>query len=548
VPTALAVSHGVKSFNFSWGASAGATSYKVSEDIDGAGGPQGFVELGTSTSSGFAFAPTGLLHTRLNARYAVQACNSVGCSANSAPIQLDVNAAIGYFKASNAGSSDWFGSAIALSADGTTLAVGAKGESSSAMGVNGDAANDGAPFSGAVYVFAKAAGVWTQQAYLKASNTGVNDGFGGVLAISGDGTTLAVGAGGEGSGNGLEGDDLAPGAGAVYVFKRTTSTWAQQAYLKASNMAVSSVFGRAVSMSTDGSTLAVGASGVNTNTGAVYVFTRAGVAWTEQIILTASNAEIGDLFGIAVALSGDGNTLAVGAMGEDGGDPVINGDQANNGADQAGAVYVFTRLNAAWTQQAYLKASNAQTWDLFGTAVALSGDGNTLAVGATGEAGSVGGINGAGSDNGALEAGAVYVFARAGTAWTQQAYVKASNPGIGDDFGWAVALSTDGNTLAVGADAESGASHGLGGDPSSDGASTAGAAYVFKRSGAVWTQQAYIKAPNAEAEDRFGTGIALSGDGNTLAVGALDEDSSAKGINGNQGDNTLNSVGAVYLY
>jgi hypothetical protein len=294
--------------------------------------------------------------------------------------------------------------------------------------------------------------------------------------------------------------------------------------------------------------LAVGASGVNTNTGAVYVFTRAGVAWTEQIILTASNAEIGDLFGIAVALSGDGNTLAVGAMGEDGGDPVINGDQANNGADQAGAVYVFTRLNAAWTQQAYLKASNAQTWDLFGTAVALSGDGNTLAVGATGEAGSVGGINGAGSDNGALEAGAVYVFARAGTAWTQQAYVKASNPGIGDDFGWAVALSTDGNTLAVGADAESGASHGLGGDPSSDGASTAGAAYVFKRSGAVWTQQAYIKAPNAEAEDRFGTGIALSGDGNTLAVGALDEDSSAKGINGNQGDNTLNSVGAVYLY
>ena len=105
----------------------------------------------------------------------------------------------------------------------------------------------------------------------------------------------------------------------------------------------------------------------------------------------------------------------------------INGDQADNTARSAGAVYVFVRQGSTWTQQAYLKASNAGANDLFGGSVALSGD--TLAVGAYGEASAATAVNGNQADNTTVSAGAVYVFVRQGSTWTQQAYLKASNAG-----------------------------------------------------------------------------------------------------------------------
>src|SRR5690349_9185924 len=141
----------------------------------------------------------------------------------------------GYLKASNTNANDQFGYLIAFSGD--TLVVGAPQEGSNATGVNGDQANNSAPNAGAVYVFTRTGGVWTQQAYLKASNTDANDQFGVSVALSGD--TLAVGAMFEDSNatgvNGNQADNSAPGAGAVYVFTRTGGVWTQQAYLKASN-------------------------------------------------------------------------------------------------------------------------------------------------------------------------------------------------------------------------------------------------------------------------------------------------------------------------
>jgi hypothetical protein len=262
--------------------------------------------------------------------------------------------------------------------------------------------------------------------------------------------------------------------------------------------------------------------------------------------MKASNTETQDGFGAAVAISSDGNTLAVGATGEDSNAAGIDGPSNNNAVD-AGAVYVYSRDNTGvWTQQAYVKASNTETQDGFGGAVALSSDGNTLAVGATGEDSNATGIDGP-SNNNALNAGAVYVYTRNVGVWTQQAYVKASNTESADAFGGAVALSTDGNTLAVGATGEDSNATGIDGAQGA-GALDAGAVYVYTRNAVVWTQQSYVKASNTESADGFGGAVSVSSDGDTLALGATGEDSSATGINGTAADNGALNAGAAYLY
>ncbi len=473
---------------------------------------------------------------------------------------------IAYVKASNTGSSDQFSYSVALSADGNTLAVGALVEDSNATGIDGNQSDNSTNGAGAVYVFTRNGGVWSQQAYIKASNPGANDNFGNSVALSADGNTLAVGAAGEASNatgiDGNQNDDSAPTAGAVYVFTRSGGVWSQQAYVKASNAGSFDGFGFSVALSADGNTLAVGAyaedgnaTGINGNqndtsldTGAVYVFTRSGGVWSQQAYVKASNTDSDDQFGWSVALSADGNTLAVGAYAEDSNATSINGDQNNNSANSAGAVYVFTRSGGVWSQQAYVKASNSGVNDQFGWSVALSADGNTLAVGAWLEDSNATGIDGNQSDNSAASSGAAYVFALSGGVWSQQAYVKASNTASGDFFGRSVALSADGNTLAVSAYQEDSNATGINGDQNDNSAGGAGAVYMLKRSGGVWSQQAYVKASNPGANDNFGNSVALSADGNTLAVGAIGEDSNATGVGGDQNDNSVGSAGAVYVY
>ena len=179
----------------------------------------------------------------------------------------------------------------------------------------------------------------------------------------------------------------------------------------------------------------------------------------------------------------------------------------------------------------YVKASNAQASDFFGINVALSGDGNTLAVAAIGEDGSVAGVNGDSSDNSLTDSGAVYVYARQGSQWALQAYVKASNPGAVDVFGSAVGLSADGNTLAVGASGEDGDAIGANGNPFNNAAPGSGAVYVFQRNNGTWAQTTYLKATNTAIGASFGSALAVSGDGNTLVVGAPAEDGNATGVN-----------------
>ncbi|HYF61973.1 MAG TPA: integrin [Herpetosiphonaceae bacterium] len=230
-----------------------------------------------------------------------------------------------------------------------------------------------------------------------------------------------------------------------------------------------------------------------------------------QTYLKAANAGSGDFFGGSVAV--DGDTVAIGALGEDSNASGSGGAQANNDAPDAGAVYVFVRTGAGWTQQAYLKASNAEAGDFFGANLDLSGD--TLIVGADHEDSAAAGVDGNGADNGAPNAGAAYVFTRSAGAWTQQAYLKASNPDAEDWFGFSVAV--DGNTAVVGAFYEDSNAAGINGDQADDSLENSGAAYVFERSNGVWSQTAYLKS-NAPARGTiFGRRVGVSGA--TIVVG-----------------------------
>ncbi|MGH9838559.1 MAG: putative Ig domain-containing protein [Blastocatellia bacterium] len=242
-------------------------------------------------------------------------------------------------------------------------------------------------------------------------------------------------------------------------------------------------FGAAVALS--GDTVVIGApmnDATQWDQGSVYVFVRSGGFWTQLPKLTASDGATGDSFGAAVALSGD--TLVVGAPFGAVGSNV-----------QQGSVYVFTRNGGFWNEQQKLTASDGAAFDEFGCAVALSSD--TLVVGAHRDA------NGSN-----VEQGSAYVFVRSGATqpvWTQQQKLTASDGAAGDSFGAAVAL--DGDMLVASAPFDD-----IGANPNQ------GSAYVFTRSGAVWTLQQKLSASDGAADDSFGFAVALSGD--KLAVGA----------------------------
>ncbi len=446
--------------------------------------------------------------------------------------------------------------------------------------------------------------------YVKAANTGAGDRYGTGVALSGDGSTLAVWAGEEDSAatgvNADGSDNDQENAGAVYVYVMSDGSWRQEAYLKAKVTGKGDYFGKGVALSADGNTLAFGsytedgaAIGVGgdesdrtgVDTGAAYVFTRSAGVWTQQAYLKAANADNDDFFGNSIGLSADGNTLAVGAFGES-----SSGAADDDSMRSAGAAYVFARSEGEWTQAAYIKPTKPDTGDMFGDALALSADGSTLAVGAYLESSDGVGVNSPGGNGNRPGSGAVYLFTRGAQSWSQQAFLKASNPDADDQFGKVLRLAADGNTLAVSAYQEDGGTSVPGTDNSAE---YSGAVYVFARTGADWVQEAYLKAPSPaqassfgwalalaesgqvlavgnmggiggsvhlfsrrhtswtspapilsphpESGDMFGFSLALSADGRLLAIGDAGEDSAARGIDGDATDETAENAGAAYV-
>ncbi len=201
-----------------------------------------------------------------------------------------------------------------------------------------------------------------------------------------------------------------------------------------------------------------------------------------------------------------------------------------------------------WSQQAYLKASNTDAGDDFGTSVAVSAD--TVVVGAFTEASASKVVDNGEDDNSAPFAGAAYVFARQGSTWSQQGYLKASNTDANDYFGLAVAVW--GDTAVVTSNQEMSSATGIDGDQTINTLAQAGAAYVFQRSQIQlsqkyrWSPVNYVKASNTDMYDAFGSSVSLWGD--TCVIGARSEASAATGIDGDQSDNSAPVAGAVYVF
>jgi hypothetical protein len=442
-------------------------------------------------------------------------------------VTLGGDSSLDYFKASNTRESALFGASVAIS--GNTLVVGAPGESSSTEGINGDESNTSALPAGAVYVFVRNGTSWTQQAYIKASNTksaATSANFGASVAIEGD--TLVVGAPQErGTSFGVGGNETSVGAiasGAVYIYTRSGTTWSKQAYLKAQAAnAGSLLFGGHVALAAG--TLAISAAGDSSDippllqpAGAVYVFTGSGKTWTQQGYLKPSPAVSDLALGSSIAV--DGDTLVAGAVNG-------NGDQ--------GTAYVFTRTGTTWAQSVILTGGTDTTQ--FGTGVAVSG--NSLVVGAPGGPGNVGG------------SGLVYVFGRTGSGpWSAQAPLAAPNvmtAGMTGQFGSAVALV--GDVMVVGAVGESSGASGIEGNQNDMSLAGAGAAFVFTRSGTTWSPHAYVKASNPEPSALFGHSVALTE--NAAAIGAIMEHSPATGIDSDGGlypdGGGVSVAGAAYV-
>ena len=294
---------------------------------------------------------------------------------------------------------------------------------------------------------------WTQQQKLTASDGIEFDHFGQSVAISGD--TAVVGA-----------IENLTGTGAAYVFIRTGTTWSQQQKLTASDGAFSDFFG--VSVAIDNNTIVVGADEKN-NRGAAYVFVRSGTVWSQQQELTASDIALNDSFGISVGISA--NTIVIGALSH------TVGSNINQGA-----AYVFVRSGTVWSQQQRLTASDGAQGDFFGGSVAISG--NSVVAGAYGAL---------------SHRGATYVFVRSGTVWSQQQKLLASQGQPDDQFGISVAIDVD--TVVIGANGD---------DINAN--TNQGAAFVFVRSGTVWSEQQRLLSLDGAAGDQLGFSVAISGD------------------------------------
>lgn len=318
-----------------------------------------------------------------------------------------------------------------------------------------------------------------------------NDGFGLSVAVSGD--YAIVGAFQEDEDT--AGTNYANAAGSAFIFVRVDTTWVLEQKLTASDRDANDNFGTSVSISGDYAIVGSpyddhNASGGATasNAGSAYIFVRNGNHWTQQQKIVASDRAIADYFGSSVAISG--NYVVVGAPSE---------DQDQNGANtatDAGSAYVFVRSGTIWSEQQKIDASDRATGDQFGNSVAIDGD--YLVVSAYLEDEDVTG------SNTLSEAGSAYIFARSGTTWSQQAKLVASDRTSGDNFGNSVAIS--GDYVIVGAPFQDSSATGL------TALLNAGAAYIFNRSGNVWTQQQKIVSSDRALSDEFGFSVGISGD------------------------------------
>jgi hypothetical protein len=354
------------------------------------------------------------------------------------------------------------GSSVAVSGDGSVLAVGAPGAEG-------------------VYVYRKVSGKWVQTNVLDAGNVAS---FGSSVAISANGSTIVVGV--------PTADSLLTGGIAIYKYRG--GAWKQTALFTGADY---TQLGSSVAVNGTGTTVAAVAGnwpGSGTWTGGVLVWQLGSSGWTLKSTITAAGAHsIGSVFhDDGLGLSADGSTLVVGNPGT---------------SSEAGSLFVFHHASSGkWVKTATLKASDGVARDEFAYTAAISGDGSTIVAGAP-------------YHNG--QKGALYVFRDSSGSWKQTAELA---PSTAFQFGFSVAVSADGSAVLVG-------------DPTASGLAL-GDAVVYSLSAGKWTQTATVAPRDAKLTGgQFGNQVALSGNGSTAVVGAPD-----------QTDGTARDRGAAYVY
>ena len=355
---------------------------------------------------------------------------------------------------------------------GTSVAISADG-TTAVVGGRLDAG-----FRGAAWVFTRSGGVWSQQGSKLVGTDAVGTAQQGYsVAISADGNTAIIG-----------GPFDNPDLGAAWVFTRSGGVWSQQGSKLVGTGAVGAAQqGYSVAISGDGNTAIVGGYQDNSNAGAAWVFTRSGGVWSQQGGKLVGTGASGPAYqGSSVAISADGSTAIVGGY--------------NDNSNPGGAAWVFTRSGGVWLQQgAKLVGTGVVGVSYQGISVAVSGDGNTAVVGGY-------------QDNGGV--GAVWVFTRSGGVWSQQGSKLVGTDAVGLSLqGASVAIAADGNTAILGGWRDN---------------SESGAAWAYRRSGGVWSQQgSKLLGTDVVGAAHQGASVAISGDGATVIVGGPNDNSQA---------------------
>jgi hypothetical protein len=334
------------------------------------------------------------------------------------------------------------------------------------LGASGD--DDNGDSSGSAYIFKRTSTGWEQEDKLLPSDGAEYDNFGSAVSISGDYAVVGT-------------EDHAT-FGAVYIFKRDDTNWYQHAKLIDSDPVIYDYFGRSVSI--EGEYLAVGAGSDDVQgvlgAGSVSIFKRNDTAWTLETKLVASDRQFDDRLGCSVSIYG---VYAIGGAPYD-----------DDNGDNSGSAYVFKRNDTGWTQMAKLLPTDGEKWDMFGNSVSINED--YAVVGSVGD-----------DDNGDYS-GAAYIFKRGGTTWYQHAKLTASDATEDAHFGESVSIN--GDTIIIGAHYDD------------DNGDNSGSAYVFKRVGTTWTEEAKLIASDGTPYDYFGKSV--STDGDYALVGSYSDD------------------------
>jgi len=404
------------------------------------------------------------------------------------------------------GINDNFGYSVSISGD--YAIVGAKNDDQNVVG------SDTLFKSGSAYIFKLTGGTWVQQQKLVASDRDAEAEFGFSVAISGNFATV---------GSVLEdknatGSDTLINAGAAYVFEQVAGTWIEKQKLVASDRAENDRFGFSVAI--DGDYIIIGArlededaSGNATlnNAGSAYIFKQTNGLWLQQQKIVSSDRANLDFFGSCVAINA--NFAIVGA-------PIEDEDSIGaNTLNASGSVYIFKQSNGVWSQTQKIVANDREAAANFGSSIAVAN--NYLVVGAVSEDKNV---------NGSTlisNAGAAYIFQEIGGSWVQQQKIIASDREAEDFFGNSVAIN--GSYIIVGSRFEDDNVSGA------DSISNAGAAYIYKLTNGVWSQQQKIVASDRAEEDQFGFSVAINND--FAIVGAFGQDVGAQF-----------DVGAAYIF